>query len=143
MNASAIKKQDPFPFVLEELEPLRPVIKRMFGVTHIYFADRLLCSLRDSPKQTGTNGLWLYTTTEHVESLAREFPDLSKRQLWRSEKNAWIVLASRLENFEEYAFQACELILKGDQRIGRVTRGSVGLSSRQQTVNSRRVGLSE
>ena len=124
MNASAIKKQDPFPFVLEELEPLRPVIKRMFGFTHVYFADRLLCSLRDSSKQTGTNGLWLYTTMEHVESLAQEFPDLSKRQLWRSEKNAWIVLASRLENFEEYAFRACELILKGDQRIGRVTRGS-------------------
>lgn len=129
MNISNVKKQDPFPFVLEELEPLRPVIKRMFGFTHVYFADRLLCSLRDSPKQTGTNGLWLYTTTEHVESLAQEFPDLSKRQLWRSEKNAWIVLASRLANFEEYAFRACELILKGDQRIGRVTRGSAALGS--------------
>lgn len=67
--------------------------------------------------------MWLYTTTEHVDSLAREFPNLSRRQLWRSGRNAWIVLASRLEDFEEYAFKACELILKGDRRIGRVTRG--------------------
>jgi hypothetical protein len=114
----------PFLFVLDELEPLRPVVKSMFGFTHVYLADRLLCSLRDDPKRKGTNGLWLYTTTEHAESLAREFPDLSRRQVWRSGKNAWIVLASRLENFEEYAFRACELILKDDKRIGRVTRAS-------------------
>jgi len=126
----------PFPFVLAELEPLRPIVKSVFGFTHVYLADRLLCSLRDHPKQKGTNGLWLYTTTEHIESLAREFPDLSRRQLWRSGKNAWIVLASRLENFEEYAFRACELILNGDKRIGKVTRGSAGLeqlNSRLQT----------
>lgn len=124
MHAPAVKRQVPFPFVLEELIPLRPTVKRMFGFAHVYLDDRLLCSLRDSVKQTGTNGMWLYTTTEHVESLAREFPHLSKRQLWRSGKNAWIVLASRLEDFEEYAFKACELILKGDRRIGRVTRGA-------------------
>jgi hypothetical protein len=124
MNNTAFGKL-PFPFVLEELMPLRPTIKRMFGFTHVYLDGRLLCSLRDSVKQTGTNGLWLYTTTEHADSLAREFPQLSRRQLWRSGKNAWIVLASRLEDFEEYAFRACELILNGDRRIGRVTRGAV------------------
>jgi hypothetical protein len=127
MSVSGAKKQVAFPFVLDELEPLRPTVKRMFGFTHIYLADRLLCSLRDNARQKGTNGLWLYTTTEHLESLAREFPDLSRRQLWRSGKNAWIVLASRLESFEEYAFKACELILNDDKRIGRVTRGSAGL----------------
>jgi len=140
MNASGVKKRVPFPFVLDELEPLRPVIKTMFGFTHVYLADRLLCSLRDNSKQPATNGLWLYTTTEHAESLAREFPELSRRQLWRSGKNVWIVLASRLENFEEYAFRACELMLRDDKRIGRVTRGSAGLkevNSRQQTADSR------
>jgi hypothetical protein len=125
MTPAAVKKQFPFPFILEELEALRPTVKRMFGFTHVYLDDILLCSLRDSPKQIGTNGLWLYTTTEHADTLAREFPDLSKRQIWRSGKSAWIVLASRLENFEEYAFRACELMLKGDRRIGRVTRGRV------------------
>lgn len=123
-NVSSAKKQLPFPFVLEELAPLRPNIKRMFGFTHVYLEDKLLLSLRDSPKQPGTNGIWLYTTTEHLESLAKEFPHLPRRQLWRSKKNAWVILASRLEDFEEYAFKACELILNGDKRIGRISRGT-------------------
>ncbi len=122
---SAARQRDPFPFILEELSPLRPTIKRMFGFTSVYLDEKLLCSLRDSVKQPGTNGMWLYTTTEHLESLAREFPQLSKRQLWRSRSGdkAWVVIASRLEEFEEYAFKACELILSGDRRIGRLTRG--------------------
>jgi hypothetical protein len=119
-----VRRRDPFPFVLEELDLIRPIIKRMFGFTSVYLDDKLLCSLRDSVKQPGSNGMWLYTTTEDLESLAREFPQLPKRQLWRSGKNAWVILASRLEDFEEYAFKACELILKGDQRIGRITRGT-------------------
>ena len=126
LTNSARKRREPFPFVLEELEPIRPTIKPMFGMTSIYLGDKLLCSLRNSVKQPNTNGMWLYTTTEHVDSLAREFPGLSKRQLWRSRSSekAWIVLASRLENFEEYAFKACELMLRGDQRIGRISRAA-------------------
>ena len=122
---ASVKQRDPFPFVLEELFSIRPTIKRMFGFTSIYLDDKLLCSLRDSPKQPGSNGMWLYTTTEHVDSLGQEFPQLPKRQLWRSRNGdkAWVVLASRLEDFEEYAFKACELILKGDRRIGRISRG--------------------
>lgn len=113
----------PFPFLLEELGPIRPTIKRMFGLTYVYLDEVLLCALRNSVKQPGSNGVWLFTTTEHVESLGREFPDLSRRYHWRSGKNAWIILASKLENFEEYAFKACELILNGDRRIGRISRG--------------------
>jgi hypothetical protein len=121
-NTASLKRQVPFPFVLEELGSLRPTVKRMFGFTYIYLDHKLLFSLRDGVKRSGTNGIWIYTTAEHVDSLAREFPQLPKRQLWRSGKNCWVVLASRLEDFEEYAFKACELVLKGDQRIGRVTR---------------------
>lgn len=121
-NHLSVRRRDPFPFVLEELLSIRPTIKRMFGFTSVYLDDRLLCSLRDSTRQPGSNGMWLYTTTEHVDSLALEFPQLPKRQLWRSGKNAWVILASRLEDFEEYAFKACELILNGDRRIGRITR---------------------
>src|SRR2546425_10759966 len=123
MKNPSAKTQVPFPFVLEELVSIRPTIKRMFGFTYVYLDEKLLFLLRDSVKQSGSNGLWLYTTAEHIDSLSKEFPQLPRRQLWRSGKNAWVVLASRLEDFEEYAFRACELILKGDRRIGRVTRG--------------------
>lgn len=114
-------RRDPFPFVLDELQPIRPRVKRAFGFTYVYLDDKLLCGLRDSEKMPSTNGLWLFTTTEHVDSLGREFPNLPKRYLWRSGKKAWVILASRLEFFEEYAFKACELIVNGDRRIGRVS----------------------
>jgi hypothetical protein len=96
----------------------------MFGFTYVYLDHKLLFSLRDSVMRPGTNGIWIYTSAEHLDSLAREFPQLPRRQLWRSGKNGWVVLASRLEDFEEFAFKACELALNGDRRIGRVTRGA-------------------
>ena len=119
----------PFPFVLDELFSLRPTIKRVFGFTYLYLDERLLCALRDSKKQTGSNGMWLFTTTEHLESLGAEFPELSRRYHWRSGKNAWVILPSKLGEFEEYAFKACELILNGDRRIGRISRGKKQSSS--------------
>lgn len=123
-SSIAVKEPVPFPFVLEELNSIRPTLKHIFGFTSIYLGEKLLCSLRDKAQQPGSNGMWLYTSKQDVDSLGREFPELPKRQLWRSRSgsNAWVVLAARLENFEEYAFKACELILKGDQRIGRITR---------------------
>ena len=119
----------PFPFVLDELFSLRPTIKRLFGFTYLYLGERLLCALRDNKKQTGSNGMWLFTTTEHLESLGAEFPELSRRYHWRSGKNAWLILPSKVGEFEEYAFKACELILNGDRRIGRISRGKERLSA--------------
>jgi len=119
----------PFPFVLDELFSLRPTIKRVFGFTYLYLGERLLCALRNSKKQTGSNGMWLFTTTEHLESLGAEFPELSRRYHWRSGKKGWVILPSKLGEFEEYAFKACELILNGDRRIGKVSRGRERLST--------------
>ena len=123
------RAQIPFAFVVDELVSLRPTIKRVFGFTYVYLGEQLLCALRDSKKQTNSNGMWLFTTTEHVDSLGNEFPELSRRYLWRSGKNAWVVLPSKLAEFEEYAFKACELMLNGDRRIGRVSRGKERLSA--------------
>lgn len=114
-----------FRFIQKELEGLRLEFKRQFGFTHVYWDDLLLCSLHNNLRQRGTNGLWLYTTTEYVDSLAHEFPGLPKRNLWRSGPKAWIVLAARLEGFEEYALKACELIAQRDLRIGRVSRRKI------------------
>ena len=112
----------PFPFVVDELFSLRPTIKHSFGFTYVYLDDLLLCCLRNSKKRPASNGMWLFTTTEHLESLGKEFPDLSRRYHWQSGKNAWVVLPSKLGEFEEYAFKACELMLNGDKRIGRLSR---------------------
>jgi hypothetical protein len=115
----------PFPFVVDELMPLRPTIKRAFGFTYLYLEDLLLCALRDSAKKPASNGMWLFTRREHVDQLGAEFPELPKRYLWRSKDNAWVVLPSKLEEFENYAFKACEMIINGDRRIGRLSRGKL------------------
>ncbi|HEY6802158.1 MAG TPA: hypothetical protein VI306_01145 [Pyrinomonadaceae bacterium] len=120
--SSSTKPKYPFPFVIDELASIRPTVKQAFGFTYIYLDERLLCGLRDSKNKPNTNGIWLFTTTEHIDSLAQEFPELSRRYLWRSGKNGWIVLPSRLSEFEEYAFKACELMLNNDTRIGRLKR---------------------
>lgn len=121
----SLKGRSPFRFVLDELSQLRPSVRQMFGFTYVYLDGRLLLSLRDSAKQPQYNGVWLYTEAEHIESLRAEFPLLPRRCFWKSPKRGtgWVILSSKLEDFEEHAFRACGLILAGDRRIGRVTRG--------------------
>lgn len=119
-------RQSAFQFVLDELPPVRPTVRRAFGLTYVYLGERLLLSLRQSEKQPRFNGVWLYTEAEHVESLRGEFPRLPRRCFWKSKKSGsgWVIIAADSEDFEESAFKACELILRGDRRIGRVGRGN-------------------
>lgn len=140
-SLSKDQKRLPYPFVLEEVAALRPTIKSVFGFTYVYLDERLLFSLRDDEKRKGTNGMWLFTTSDQVESLVREFPGLSRRQVWRSGKNCWVVLAARLEHFEEYALKACELILCGDHRIGRITRRAPAIEPQKRVNNWEQVGF--
>ena len=118
------KRPSRFQFVLDELMPLRPTVRQMFGFTYVYLDEKLLLSFRDSVKQPQYNGVWFYTEAEHIDSLRKEFPQLPKRYFWKSRRSGsgWVILAAQLDEFEEYAFRACELILGGDRRIGRVTR---------------------
>ena len=115
----------PFAFVLDELHSIHPVVRRMFGMTYLYCEETLLLAIRDSARKPDTNGVWLYTQAEHLESLRREFPLLPGHYFWKSGKNGWVILASKLEYFEEYVLHACELIVHGDHRIGRVSRGAM------------------
>ena len=124
MKTGVSLKRQAALFVLDELHLLRPTLKQMFGFTYVYLDHKLLLSLRDSAKQPRFNGVWLYTEAEYIDSLRREFPQLPRRCFWKSGKKGWVILASELEDFEEYALRACEMILSGDQRVGRVTRGS-------------------
>lgn len=48
MNAGvAGRRQSPFQFVLDELLPIRPTVKQMFGFTYVYLDGKLLLSIRD------------------------------------------------------------------------------------------------
>jgi hypothetical protein len=116
-------KPIPFDFVLEELAPAKPYTKLMFGCTSIYVGEKIVLILRRKDDSDPDNGLWLATTPEHHESLRADFPSMRSIALFGPGPTGWQVLPLDAPDFEEAAFRACALILKGDPRIGKVPKG--------------------
>jgi hypothetical protein len=124
-----VKQRKPVPheFVLDALASLSPTTRPMFGCLAVYVGERIVLILRDKRdrSQAADNGVWLATTAEHHESLRREFPNmqsievLGKKVLGRK-VTGWQVLPADAEDFEQAALHACELVLAGDPRIGKV-----------------------
>jgi hypothetical protein len=118
----AVKPHKPVPhaFVLEAIAPLSPETRSMFGCLAIYVRDKIVLILRDKPTYTTDNGVWLATTEEHHQSLRPEFPNMRSIQLLGKKVTAWQVLPVDASDFEEAALHACDLVLAGDPRIGKV-----------------------
>jgi hypothetical protein len=126
----AVKRRKPVPheFVLDAIAPLSPTTRSMFGCLAIYVQhkvqdkvqDKIVLILRDKPDQTADNGVWLATTEEHHPSLRREFPNMRSIQVLGKKVTGWQVLPADAQDFEEAALRACELVLAGDPRIGKV-----------------------
>lgn len=110
----------PHEFVLDALAPLSPETRMMFGCLAIYLEDKIVLALRDKPKQTADNGVWLATSAEHHESLRHEFPNMRSIQVFGKPVTAWQILPADAPDFEEAALRACELIAARDPRIGKV-----------------------
>ena len=118
----AVKPRKPVPheFVLEAIAPLSPTTRPMFGCLAVYVKDKIVLILRDKRGQTTDNGVWLATTEEHHQSLRQEFPNMRSIKVLGKKVTGWQVLPADAEDFEEAAQRACELVLAGDPRIGKV-----------------------
>ena len=114
------RKPVPHQFVLDTVAPLSPYTRLMFGCLAIYVEDKIVLILRDKPESTADNGVWLVTTEEHHESLRREFPNMRSIQVLGKPVTGWQLLPADAPDFEEEALHACELVLAGDPRIGKV-----------------------
>ena len=116
------KRRRPIPheFVLDALAPLSPETRPMFGCVAVYVADKIIFALRDKPESQSDNGVWLATTLEHHESLRREFPSMRSIRVLGKKVTGWQVLPADAPDFETAAMRACELVLAGDSRIGKV-----------------------
>jgi hypothetical protein len=115
-------KKIPFAFVVDMLAPLSPLTRPLFGCISVYVGEKIVLALRDKPKWRDDNGVWLATTHEHHASLAAEFPSMRSIGVLGSPPTGWQVLPSGALDFEESAVRACELILSGDPRIGKVPK---------------------
>ncbi len=118
----SVRQRKPIPheFVLEALASLSPRTNPMFGCLAVYAGDKIMVILRDKPAKTGDNGVWLATTKEHHESLGREFPNMRSIGVLGKKVTGWQLLPADAPDFEEAALHACELILAGDPRIGKI-----------------------
>jgi hypothetical protein len=92
----------------------------MFGCLAVYVKEKIVLILRDKPGDAADNGVWLATTKEHHESLRREFPAMRSIRVLGRDVTGWQVLPAEDAEFESAALRACELVLAGDTRIGKV-----------------------
>jgi hypothetical protein len=117
-----IQQRKPIPqaFVLDAIASLSPYTRPMFGCLAVYVQDKIVLILRDKPTNKSDNGVWLATTKEHHDSLRREFPNMRSIQVLGKPVTGWQVLPADATDFEAAALRACDLVLAGDARIGKV-----------------------
>ena len=114
------RKAIPHEFVLDALAPVAPWTRPMFGCTAIYVGERIVLILRQKPSYERDNGVWLATTQEHHEGLRDEFPNMRSIELLGEKVSQWQILPVDAADFEESAMRACELVVAGDPRIGKI-----------------------
>jgi hypothetical protein len=118
----------PFAFVLDELAPLAPVTRPLFGCLAVYIGNKIVLALRRKEAETADNGVWVATTAEHHESLRGELPSLRSIELFGPGPSGWQVLPEQAADFELEVQRACALILHRDPRIGKIPKPKKGKS---------------
>jgi len=113
-------KSIPFEFAIENIFTLEPRVRPMFGAHAVYVGEKLMFILRD--KNDSDSGVWISTTTEHHESLRKEFPNMHSIHIFETPVTAWQVLEKEDDDFEKNVNHLCDLILKGDPRIGKIPK---------------------
>lgn len=116
------KTSIPFDFVLEQLYSVNVEIRPMFGCFGLYVHNKIVLILRKKNTSTADNGVWLATSKEHHGSLKRVFPSMRSIKVFGGKESNWQNLPADANDFEEMVIQACDLILHGDNRIGRETK---------------------
>ena len=132
----AIKRKPvPHEFVLDALDRVSAWTRPLFGCLAVYVGERILLVLRDKPTYPSDNGVWFATTLEHHESLRRDFPNMRSIELLGEKATGWQVLPADAPDFEQASLRACEFIVAGDSRIGRVpgARSSTNSPARKTT----------
>jgi hypothetical protein len=116
------RKPAPHEFVLDALASIEPMTRPMFGSIAVYVGEKIVLILRDRPTYPNDNGVWIATMAEHHGSLRQEFPGMRSIALLGEKVTNWQLLAADAPDFEQASLRACELILAGDPRIGKVPK---------------------
>jgi hypothetical protein len=112
--------QLPYDFVLKELYPVRPKIKKMLGCYALMTGNKILIVLRDRGEQPEFNGVFVPTSPEYYEALEKEIHASRMEFDLDGAEYSWIFISEDLDDFEEKVKKACEMIKNGDERIGKI-----------------------
>jgi hypothetical protein len=96
----------------------------MFGAFAVYAGEKIVLVLRNRESQEEANGVWIATKREYHSSLKKNFPSMRSIYLLSDSKaeTEWQMLPLDADDFESSVIVACELILRGDERIGRIPK---------------------
>jgi hypothetical protein len=113
----------PFAFVLDAVAEAGAYTKHFFGCTAIYLGDKIVFVLREKADAVADNGVWVATTREHHEALRPELPSMRSIGVFGADRDTgWQIIPADADGFEEEVMRACELVLAGDARIGKVPK---------------------
>ena len=79
---------------------------------------------RKKEDHTDANGIWIATGKEHHDSLRKELPSMQSVYILSGGKNetGWQMIHEDASDFEEAVTKICGMILKGDERIGKIPK---------------------
>lgn len=116
-------KTIPFDYLLDYL-PAGIVVKPAIGMFYIYFDQKIMLIFRKVNKNSQHNGIWISTKREDHASLKTEIPAITDFELEEGFDTTWLLLSDSHDDFENAAIQLCQLVLRKDKRIGKVTAKS-------------------
>jgi len=132
------RKRVPHEFVLDALASISPETRSMFGCLAVYVNDKIVFALRDKRNETADDdGVWLATTVEHHKSLQRDFPSMRSIRVLGKKVTGWQVLPADAPDFEESALRACEFVIAGDPRIGKVPASRKAKTTKKSKLKSK------
>ena len=95
----------------------------MFSGFAVYLGDKIVLMLRDSPKHPEDNGVWI-VFSESADladpGIGHDFPSLRLIGMLGGKIAHWRLIPADSPAFESEALHACELLIKHDERLGRV-----------------------
>ena len=114
----------PYNFVLDHLTGSAIRVRSLFGSYSIYDGEKIVLVLRNKTDYVADNGVWVATTKEHHQSLKEDFPSMRSISMFTDgvSESGWQLLPADSDDFESSVLNVCELISKGDQRIGKIPK---------------------
>lgn len=116
-------------------------MKPMFGLYAIYINEKIVLVLRDRKDHEDTNGVWVATNKEHHKSLKSDLPSLRSFSIYSKAVNEteWQLLLVDSDDFEASVRKVCDLIKRGDPRIGRIPAPRQNKTKTRKTIKSKKV----